>query len=68
MRGRKKTPIEKVKFVKHVRITPAENVLLLQMLEADDIEVSPFVRKLIREEAQRRGVAVPQPATATQAI
>jgi DNA-binding transcriptional MocR family regulator len=53
--GRRKEPEERQKILKFIRVTPIEDTLLNQMMDADDTELSPFIRKLIREEAQRRG-------------
>jgi len=66
--SKKKPPMEKQKILKHIRLSQNEDNVLNAMIEQDDTETSQFMRKLIREEAQRRGVAIPQPATATQAI
>jgi hypothetical protein len=67
--GKKKDPQEVKKIMRQVLLTEKDFSMLQTMLRQDDLSLSPFVRRLIRTEAGRRGLdTAPTEAVAIQEI
>jgi hypothetical protein len=66
--GRVKSWHGEKRILKQVLLSESDVILLKQMIAEDDSELSPFLRRLVREEAQRRGLVTgPQTAIITKA-
>lgn len=50
-----------------VKVLPAHKQALLRMAEAEDVPEAVIVRRLLRAEAERRGMWPAQPSTAPKA-